>query len=93
MRLTTRTTVRAVSNGGLTIGQSGALQITLDYDSLVDSVDITNVGIRWQSLDSARLGIAGGSGTGGSNPIPEPSAAVVFGIGLAIMTARRRRRF
>ena len=80
-------------NGGLQIGQSGTIQMTLNFASPVNSVDISNLGVRWQSLDSRRLGIRGGSGTGGvSNPIPEPSAALAFGIGLAIVTAGRRRK-
>ena len=79
--------------GGLDLGQTGTVTMTLGFDSLVNSVDISNLGIRWQSLDSSTLGISGASGTGGSNPIPEPSAALAFGIGLVIITARLRRGF
>lgn len=79
-------------NGGISLGDQGVAQLTLTFDRVLTSLDLTNLGARWQSLDSARLGIRGGSGTGGiSRAIPEPSAALVFGIGTLLVGAARRR--
>jgi hypothetical protein len=80
-------------NGGVTIGTSGSLQLTLSFSGPVSSIDLSNLGIRWQQLNSQLYGIVDGSGTGGEvPPIPEPSAAVVFGIGALILGASRARR-
>ncbi len=86
-------------NGGVTIGSSGSLQLTLNFSGPVSSIDLTNFGIRWQQLSSTLYGISGGSGTGSQGPpppppppIPEPSAALVFGIGALILGASRTKR-
>ena len=83
-------------SGGLNIGESGVVTLTLNFAAPVTSLDVTNIGIRWQSLDSKRLGISGGSGTRSETPyippVPEPSAAIVFGLGALLVGATRKQR-
>ncbi len=79
------------ASGGLAIGETGASRVKLFFDQDITSLEITNIGVRYQSLESEQLGISDGSGTGGETPIPEPSAALVFGLGVLVVGTRARK--
>lgn len=80
-------------SGGLLIGQSGAVTMKLDFGGPISQIDLTNFGVRYQSLDSQSLGLRGASGTGhGTPPIPEPASAAVFTLGALIVGAALRKR-
>jgi hypothetical protein len=78
-------------NGGVTVGQSGTTRLALALGSS-GLVELTNFGVRYQSVGPNGLS---GTGQPGITPgIPEPGAFLVFaaGAGLVGLTARRRRR-
>jgi hypothetical protein len=78
-------------NGGLHIGQSGVVTLTLQFAGPITALDLTNFGVRYQSLDSCDLEISGGSGTGSGDVVPEPRALALLGIaGLALFGRKRR---
>jgi len=71
-------------NGGLLIGRSETMQLTLNYNGPISSINFDNFGVRYQSLSSSQLGFNGASGTGHgtvSNPIPEPRSTALFLLG------------
>ena len=85
--------------GGLTMGQMGTVTLTLNFANSITSLDLSNIGVRWQSLASKQLGISGDSGTGGGGgddtpggAVPEPSAIIVFAAGMLLAGSRLRRR-
>ncbi len=71
--------------GGIWNGTMETFQITLDFNQEITSFNMSNFGVRYQSIDSAYYGINGGSGTGTGQAAPEPltilgtAAAVGFG--------------
>ena len=75
---------------------NGTATVTMTFTGNISNLDFSNFGIRWQALDSASLGIAGGSGIGTETtttpPIPEPAAMAVFGLGALIVGAALRKR-
>ncbi len=84
-------------NGGVNLGQTGTTRMTLNFASAGSSVDLSNFGVRYQSITSQKLGLQGASGTGAGNGgpvpgVPEPGAAALFGVGLALVAGATRRR-
>jgi hypothetical protein len=74
-------------------GAGGVAHVTMTFAGNLSSLDFTNFGLRWQALDSATLGIAGGSGIGVSTPpVPEPASMAVFGLGALLVGAALRNR-
>lgn len=74
---------------------NGTATVTMTFAGNISNLDFSNFGIRWQALDSASLGIAGGSGIGTETttpPIPEPAAMAVFGLGALMVGAALRKR-
>jgi hypothetical protein len=79
-------------SGGLQIGESGVITLTLNFAGPIGSVDLTNFGVRYQSLVSPELGIQEASGTGHGEVVPEPRLLGLLGLaGLALAGTRRRR--
>ena len=79
-------------NGGVHIGESGVITLTLNFAGPISSLDLTNFGVRYQSLESDDLGFDGDSGTGSGDVVPEPRLLGLLGIaGLALAGTRRRR--
>lgn len=79
-------------SGGVHIGENGVITLTLNFAGPIASVDLTNFGVRYQSLVSDELAIREGSGTGGGEVVPEPRLLGLLGIaGLALAGTRRRK--
>lgn len=82
--------------GGLSIGQSTVLTLTLNFSNPVTSVELDNFGVRYQSLSSETLGFDGDSGTGSpttpGNPIPEPASTALFLVGGLVVAAMLRKQ-
>jgi hypothetical protein len=76
-------------NGGVTLGNSGVVALTLHFESGLPSLALGHFGVRYQSLDSKALGFCDASGTG-SGTVPEPSLLGLLGAaGLALYGRRR----
>jgi hypothetical protein len=79
------------ANGGVTLGQSGVITLTLEFGRPIASLDLTDFVVRYQSLDSEELGISGDSGTGDAEVVPEPRLLALLGVaGLALLGSRKR---
>lgn len=79
--------------GGLNIGESTVMQLTLNFASPVSSVELEGFGVRYQSLTSGALGFNGSSGTGTpSTPIPEPRSAAMFLLGGLLVAGVLRKQ-
>ena len=77
-------------NGGLSLGQSGVVTMTLTFSGPISSLDLANFGVRYQSLNSSQLEISEGSGTG-HGAVPEPRTLALLGAaGLALFGRKRR---
>jgi hypothetical protein len=86
----------AGSQGGPGVGQSGSGDLTLAFNSLNNQIVLGGLAVRYQGIDSAALGIRGGSAIGAPTtpPVPEPAtwAMMLFGFGAVGFALRRRRR-
>ena len=87
----------AGSQGGPGVGQSGSGDLTIAFDALNSQITLGGLTVRYQGIDSAALGIRGGSAIGTpTNPpvVPEPAtwAMMLLGFGAVGFTIRRRRR-
>ena len=81
-------------SGGLRLGESGSLTMTLGFIGPIEQLDLTNFGIRWQSLTSHELRVCDASGTG-HGTVPEPAPLALLGAATAALAATRlspRRR-
>ncbi len=80
-------------SGGLAIGESTTMTLTLHFNDPITSIELDNFGVRYQSLTSGALGFNGASGTGSpSSPIPEPRSTAMFLLGgLAVAGLVRRQ--
>jgi hypothetical protein len=77
-------------NAGLQIGQSGVFTLTLDFGGPLASLQLTNFGVRYQSIDPVGR-FVDDSGTGCGQPVPEPRALALAGAaGLALLGRKRR---
>ena len=76
--------------GGVKLGQSGVLTLVLQLDGPIAALDLTNFGVRYQSLTSRSLKLCDASGTG-RGTVPEPRALALLGAaGLALLGRKRR---
>ncbi|MFI5318454.1 MAG: cistern family PEP-CTERM protein [Myxococcota bacterium] len=74
---------------------NGTAVVTMVFSGNLSTLDFTNFGIRWQALDSQKLGLSGGSGIGVETttpPIPEPASMALFGLGALMVGAVMRKR-
>lgn len=74
-------------NGGLRLGESGGLRLTLTFVGPIGELDLTNFGVRYQSLASEELGFCGDSGTG-HGTVPEPGLLALFALASAALAPR-----
>jgi len=80
---------------GVLLGESGSGSFTLNFASAVDNIDLSNLFVRYQSIDAPTAGITGGSGVGQVvSAVPEPSAwaMMILGFSTAGALLRRERR-
>ncbi|MBM4385349.1 MAG: cistern family PEP-CTERM protein [Deltaproteobacteria bacterium] len=78
-------------NGGVTLGQSGVVTMTLEFGGPITSLDLSRFVVRYQSLNSEQLDICDDSGVGEGVVVPEPRVLALLGIaGLALVGSRRR---
>lgn len=78
-------------SGGVHVGESGVLTLTLSFAGPLGSLDLSNFGVRYQSLTAQALALCDASGTGSGTPVPEPRALALIGIaGLALLGRKRR---
>ena len=76
---------------GVRIGQSGVLTLELDFDGPLESLELTNFGVRYQSVN-ARDCLPDDSGTGHGTPsVPEPRAFALLGVAGLAWFGRKRR--
>jgi hypothetical protein len=71
------------NDGGPLIGNSFNFDLTLAWSDEISSFDLSNFGVRYQSIDSSALGLRGDSGTGRGTPttsVPEPAATAALGM-------------
>jgi hypothetical protein len=80
-------------SGGVQLGESGTLSLTLTFVHPLDSLDLTRFGVRYQSLGSHDLHFCDASGTG-HGTVPEPASLALLGAAAAMLgaTSRSRRR-
>lgn len=77
-------------SGGLQLGESGSLSLTLGFAKPIDSLELTNFGVRYQSLGSHDLHFCDASGTG-HGTVPEPASLAFLGAAAAALAVTRRR--
>lgn len=81
------------ASGGLGIGGSTVVTLSLTFQNPVTAVELENFGVRYQSLTSSALGFDGDSGTGRpSNPIPEPRSTAMFLLGGLLVAGLIRKQ-
>jgi hypothetical protein len=70
------------TSGGAELGETIYFTINMGFSGPVEEVVLDNFGVRYQSIDSATLGLEDASGTGVF--IPEPGAVALYGLGLLV---------
>jgi hypothetical protein len=77
--------------GGVKLGESGVITLTLQLAGPIAALELTNFGVRYQSLTSKSLELCDASGTG-TGTVPEPRALALLGAaGLALWGRKKRR--
>jgi hypothetical protein len=89
-------TCQGGQNGGVSTGETGAFTATLNFASAVSSFDLSNFGVRYQSINGN--GFNGDSGTGrgttvndNAQDVPEPITIVGSAMALGFGSALKRR--
>ena len=76
--------------GGVKLGKSGVITLTLQLAGPIAALELTNFGVRYQSLTSKSLELCDASGTG-TGTVPEPRALALLGAaGLALWGRKKR---
>lgn len=76
---------------GVGIGDTGEFSFVLAFSGEESLINLSNLGIRWQSLNSDYYGLFDDSGTGRLK-VSEPGTLALMGLGLAGAGVLRRRR-
>lgn len=81
-------------SGGIWNGTMETFRIVLDFNKEITSFNISNFGVRYQSINSAYYDIRGGSGTGKGQAIPEPFtiAGTAAAVGLGTLLKRKHQQ-
>lgn len=90
-------TCQGGQNGGVSTGQTGNFLATMNFANAVSSFDLSNFGVRYQSIDGN--GFNGDSGTGrgttvtdNTKDVPEPITIVGSAMALGFGSAFQKRR-
>lgn len=88
-------TCQGGQNGGVSTGETGNFTAALNFASAVSSFDLSNFGVRYQSIAGTNLGTSGtGHGTTVNNntkDVPEPITIVGSAMALGFGSALKRR--
>jgi hypothetical protein len=76
-------------NAGAKIGQTGVFTLTLTFSGGVSSLDLTNFGVRYQTIEPVGC-FVDDSGTG-HGTVPEPRLLALLGAAGLVVLGRRRR--
>jgi hypothetical protein len=89
-------TCQGGQNGGVSTGETGSFLATMNFANAVSSFDLSNFGVRYQSIDGN--GFNGDSGTGrgttvndNTKDVPEPITIVGSAMALGFGSALKRR--
>lgn len=78
-------------SGGVQLGETGVVTLALSFTGPLGKLDLSNFGVRYQSLSSQALELCDASGTGHGSAVPEPRALALIGCaGLALLGRKRR---
>jgi len=89
----------AGSQGGPNLGETATGSLVLGYNSLANSILLSDFLVRYQRIDSVALGLNDGSAIGSPTTpppgVPEPAtwAMMLIGFGAVGYSMRRRRKF
>jgi hypothetical protein len=79
--------------GGTGLGDTGQFDITLNFDSAVDALTLTDFVIRYQSITGVNAGTSGtGFGREVLMPVPLPVTAWLFGSALIGLVGMKRKK-
>lgn len=88
-------TCQGGQNGGVSTGETGSFLATMNFASAVSSFDLSNFGVRYQSIAGTKLGTSGtGRGTtvtDNTKDVPEPITIVGSAMALGFGSALKRR--
>lgn len=77
-------------SGGVTLGNTGTFDIGLTWaGNVVTAFDLSNFGVRYQSINSPTL--SGASGTGQGTPVPEPLTLLGSSMAFGFATYLKRK--
>lgn len=81
-------------SGGIWNGTMETFRIVLDFNQEITSFNLSNFGVRYQSINSEYYDIRGGSGTGTGQAIPEPFtiAGTAAAVGLGALLKRKHQQ-
>ncbi|MBF2067206.1 MAG: cistern family PEP-CTERM protein [Calothrix sp. C42_A2020_038] len=91
-------TCQGGSNGGVTTGNNGSFTAILAFNGIVNSLDLDNFGVRYQSIDGINNGVTfrGASGTGKGKVrrrVPEPTTSAAIGfVAISAFGLRKKSR-
>ena len=76
--------------GGVLTGETGTFDLTLAFANSIDSLNLSNFGVRYQSITGVAAGTSG-TGTGTPTPVPTPAAVLPALFGMATAAVRKKK--